>query len=522
MRLGPRIRIMKILTAKQMAKLDRLSIKKHKISARQLMGTAARRCCEALAQRVGSQSKKSIVIVCGPGNNGGDGFAMATWLRNKQYRVDCYFLGKEKKLSAEAKYFLEKMHPKPTKITAKDHLPKLKKSLRSAGVIVDALFGTGLNRPLGGRLARILQAMNRAPGLKLAVDIPSGISGDTGRILGKAFRANLTVTFEVPKWGQVQAPGWDYVGELIISPIGLSKQGLRSMPARAEWVTRADIQKFFSSRRLDIHKGSSGKVLVIGGSAKMPGAGYLCATASLRAGAGLVTWAMPNEAFQKIDLRFPEVILQSWPSFGGKFAPGQPSDLERELRPFNALAVGPGLGQGGELVAFMELILKKNRKPVVIDADGLNLISKNRALLKHLGGTILTPHPKEMSRLCGKSLQEIQADRVGVATGFAKKYRLWLVLKGYRSVIAGPRGEVYLNSSGGPNLAVAGSGDVLTGMIAALLAQGLNARKASLAGVYLHGVAGDRLAQKLGDRGTLALEITEEIPLVLKELFSSS
>jgi hydroxyethylthiazole kinase-like uncharacterized protein yjeF len=511
---------MKILTATQMARLDRQSIRRFKIPAKRLMGRAAQACVDVLLERTPRRMPGKVVLVCGPGNNGGDGFAMAQILRQAGVAVECYFLGKAEKLSPEATYYFHQLKPAATVLKGTRSDLALKRDLKKADWVVDALFGTGLNRSLKGRYAQVLQWMNAAKAHKLAVDMPSGVSGESGQVLGIAFRAQITVTFEVPKWGQVQPSAWDYVGDLEVRPIGLSKKALGAINSQAQWLHPSMLKPWFKSRTRNWNKGKGGKVLIVAGSASMPGAGYLSALGALRSGAGLVTWALPEEIQGRMKLKYPEVILRFLTSKGGKFSSCSLPELLDYGKGFQALAVGPGWGQGGELPEFLLGILKENPQPKVIDADALNLLAKHPSLLKHVAGSILTPHPKEMSRLVKMDVKDLMAKRIQVGQAFSKKHGVWLLIKSYRSVVTGPKGEVFINSVGGPNLAVAGSGDVLTGILAALLAQGFNAKRAVLAGIYLHGRAGDRLAAKLGDRGSLASEVAAQVPHVIQELLS--
>lgn len=502
---------MKILSGAQTARLDRLSIRRHGISARLLMGNAARACCEEILALRLPKKLRRIAVVCGPGNNGGDGFAVAALLRPKKFEIEVFFLGNAASLSEEARYF----HGEARDLIRPRHA--MAAALRRADLVVDAVFGIGLKRPVTGRYAAAIAAMNRAPGYKLAVDIPSGISADTGEAMGTAFRADLTVTFEAPKWGQVLPPAWDLVGRLAVHSIGLSRAELKKMPSVAEWVDADYLRRHWRPRRRGAHKGDAGRALVVAGSREMPGAGYLCAVAALRAGAGLVTWALPEEAYRRIDLRFPEVILLPTPGWDGKFGTNSFPALRVPMRRFQSLAVGPGLGQGEGPRRFLGELLAARRPPTVLDADALNNLAGSRGLAARLRGTIVTPHPLEMSRLSGKSVAAIRADPLAAAKGFARQYKCWVVLKGYRTAIASPAGRLWINSSGGPNLATAGSGDVLTGVIAGLLAQGFRPEAAVPCAVFLHGLAGDRLAERLGDRGTIASDIAKEIPKMVWE-----
>ncbi|HEX5033123.1 MAG TPA: NAD(P)H-hydrate dehydratase, partial [bacterium] len=387
---------------------------------------------------------------------------------------------------------------------------RLPAALHAADAVVDAIFGIGLKRPVAGAIAKSLRAMNRAKAFKLAIDMPSGISADSGEVLGEAFRADLTVTFETPKRGQVLPPAWDHVGQLEVAPIGLSAVELRRMKSEAEWIDEKLAAAFLRPRSLGSNKGRSGKVWVLAGSKTMPGAGYLCARSALRAGAGLVTWALPEAAYRRIDLRYAEVMLFPFEDF---------SALAAKLATADAIAAGPGWGMGAAAADFLRSWLGRRRPPTVLDADALNLLAENHGAMKSLRPRdILTPHWKEMSRLAGIPLAEIAKDPWRRARDFARKRGCLLVLKGYRSLIATPEGRLYVNSSGGPNLATGGAGDVLTGLIAGLIAQGLKPSAAAVTGAFVHGRAGDHLAKIQGDRGTLASDLMELWPAILREL----
>jgi len=509
---------MKILIAQQMSRWDDASIRKHKVSAIKLMSAAAEACFREIQNAPGYTKEDRAVVVCGPGNNGGDGFALAEELRKDGLKVVVFFLGRADGLSEAAHYFFEKCQAEKRPLSKQGDLKFLRRSLKQADWVVDAIFGIGLSRPLKGLYASAVREMNAAKGFKLAIDIPSGISADTGKSLGLAFQADCTVTFEAPKWGQLEPSAWDSVGRLKVAAIGLTASENKKFASRAEWLDAETVRAFLHPRSLGTHKGQAGRVLVLAGSSAMPGAGYLSSLAALRAGAGLVVWALPEEAFRKIDLRYPEVILKPLASVEGKFHPDAVPELAKDLKTFAAMALGPGLGQGRTLAKFLTKLLQGSRLPRVIDADALNGIAQDKSLLSKLRGAILTPHFKEFSRLCGKPIPKDLASRVAMVSQFAKKHQVYIVLKGYRSIVSDPKGKVWINSSGGPNLATAGSGDVLTGLIAGLLAQGLSERHAILAGVYLHGRAGDCLEDRLGDRGTIASDLLQVIPQVIRGL----
>lgn len=509
----------KILKPKQMARWDHLTMDRYGISGRTLMGRAAQACLDVMRERDPRCAQKPIVILCGPGNNGGDGFALASLLEKGPTPVQCYFVGDPEKYSPEAKHFFSILKHPPIPLKSGAAKKVLPAAMKKAHWVVDALFGTGLSRKVSGEVAAWIRKANKCSALKLAVDMPSGISGETGDVLGEAFRADVTVTFEVPKWGQVQRSAWDYVGDLEVRSIGLVKQAAKKFSAEGNWLDANTVRPFLAKRPKDMNKGKAGAALVVAGSPRMPGAGALCGLGALRSGAGLVTWALPERVQKRIAIKIPELILHFLPSDDEGFLPMAAGEIRKLGKKFQAMALGPGWGVTAHNQELLSSLLALRGIPKVLDADALNILSESPALMKKIRGCLLTPHPKEMSRLVGLSVAEVLKRRVEIAKAFARKYGVYLILKSYRSVAANPKGEIWINSVGGPNLAVAGSGDVLTGILVGLLAQGLKPQAAMLTGLYLHGRAGDRLAGRLGDRGTLASEVAGEVPRVIKELW---
>lgn len=501
-----------------MARWDQLTIRRHGISGKTLMQRAAEACFQVLKERQPKFFSKNYVILCGPGNNGGDGFALGGLLQSAGAHVDCYYLGSPEKYSAEAREFLKDLDPPAFSLKDKKIPASLGTALKNAHWIIDALFGTGLSRKVSGLAAQLIQKANKASAQKLAIDMPSGVSGETGEILGQAFKADLTVTFEVPKWGQVQTSAWDHVGDLEVCSIGLAPQAAKSLKSPAHWLTSAQVKRYLKKRPKNFNKGKAGAALIVAGSPRMPGAGALSGLGALRTGAGLVTWALPEPIQKRLYFKIPELILNFLPASSEGFTPEAAKEIKKMAKKFKAMALGPGWGQSEDTLKFFNKVLSLKGIPKVIDADALNLLANHPSLKKQIKGSILTPHPKEMSRLLQCSVQEVLGNRVALAQSFAKKYGVYLILKSYQSVAVNPKGEAWINSVGGPNLAVAGSGDVLTGILTGLLAQGLSREAAMLTGLFLHGRAGDRLARRLGDRGTLASEVAGEVPKVIGEL----
>jgi NAD(P)H-hydrate epimerase len=390
--------------------------------------------------------------------------------------------------------------------------------LHGFDIIIDALFGTGLSRPVEGAAIEAIEAVNRSGKWVLALDIPSGLSADTGEPLGIAVKADVTVTMGRPKIGLIQPQAASYVGRLEVADIGIPARVYESLGSRIHWVTGADIRPLFARRGADTHKGTYGHVLLIGGSESKPGAILLAGKSALRTGAGLATVALPDKAFRKFPKNFLELMYEPLPSLrDGTMARKAWAKVPKILEGKGALAIGPGLGVNADTRAIVRDAVLKTKIPLVLDADALNVLDPDD-LKKRKRPAILTPHPGEMARLTGLTTARIQKDRVAAARDFATKHGVVVVLKGFRTVVAMPSGEVFINSTGNPGMATAGMGDVLTGVIGSLLAQGMGPEKAAIAGVFLHGRAGDRVAERLGDRGLLATDVIDEIPHVIKEL----
>ncbi len=508
---------MKILKPKQMARWDRITIKEG-VSGQTLMKRAAEACLDVLHERSKNLKKLHIVLLCGPGNNGGDAFALAGMLEPVCDQVQCFYWGKFEKYSPEAKYFFAQLKNKPIFLSSPRAKGKLSQKIKKAHWVVDGLFGTGLSRKIMGPCAHMIRVANLSVAKKMAIDMPSGVSGETGESLGQAFKAHVTVTFEVPKWGQLQFPAWDLVGDLEVRPIGLSQNILKKLPTAGHWLTPDLIRKNFHPRKKNMHKGKVGTALILAGSPSMPGAGMLCGLGALRSGVGRAIWGLPQGPKQGAACKIPEIILEYMASGPDGLGPESLGQVQRLFPQVKALALGPGWGTARGTREFLRALLEQHRLPMVLDADALNILSEQPSLLKKLRGSILTPHPKEMGRLLKCSASEVLQNRVALAQKFSRKYGVYLIIKSYRSLAVNPQGKIWINSAGGPNLAVAGSGDVLTGIIVGLLAQGFKPQEAMLAGLYLHGRAGDRLASRMGDRGTLASEIAKEVPRVIREL----
>ena len=439
----------------------------------QRAGLAAAEYARALLGEYG----RNVLVLAGPGNNGGDAFELATHLKRWFYRVELVFVGDEHRLSGDALAALKKWRECGGNTYAAPPA-----ALRP-DLVVDGLFGIGLARPLEGGYAELIAGINRLPVPKLALDIASGINADTGAVMGTALRATHTLTFIALKPGLLTLDGPDYCGEIRVADLGLDVRAL--LQNKGATTAAALLRQALPPRPRNFHKGNAGSVGVLGGASGMVGAAVLAGRAALKLGAGKVFLGLLTDHPPHLDYGQPELMLRT------------PREL-LEAGMITAFAAGPGMGTAKSAEQLLREVLEASI-PLVLDADALNLIAASKTLQARLpkrsAPCVLTPHPAEAARLLGCTTAAVQADRLQTATELARRYRAVAVLKGNGSVIASPDGNWLINVSGNPGMASAGMGDVLTGMIAALLAQGAEARAAAAAAVWLHGAAADSLAR---------------------------
>ncbi|CAN5728325.1 NAD(P)H-hydrate dehydratase [soil metagenome] len=493
--------MLSVVTASEMRALDRATIDEVGIPAFTLMETAGRAVAEVAREMAAGGS---VAVVCGPGNNGGDGFVVARVLRAHHLAAAVYLAVPRTKITGDAAThlaILERAGGVVRMIDTATALGDLAGEITSAAVTVDALFGVGLARAIDGHHADVVAVINRAP-LRLALDIPSGLDADTGKVLGVAVRADRTVTMAVHKVALVSSPGFAYCGRVTACDIGVPPGLLATQGVRAGFVEQRDVEGWLPRVRAIDHKGTRGHVLIVGGAPGMRGAGRVSAMAALRAGAGLVTLAAEGELAAD-----DSIMTRSIPASGT-------DSITKLLEGKAAVVIGPGLGKNEHAARWLGDVLAAG-VPAVVDADALNLIAGvTGALAKAHGPIVITPHPGEASRLLGIPTTEIEADRLAAARALAAQTRAVVVLKGARTIVCdGTLADDYcsINSTGGPALGTAGSGDVLAGVIGALLAQGLSAGDAARAAVFVHGRAGDVLALERGDRGV----ISSDLPLAI-------
>jgi NAD(P)H-hydrate epimerase len=513
---------MKVATAEQMQELDRKAIEAYRIPGIVLMENAGRGATEVISNTFPDLQKMKIAIVAGKGNNGGDGFVIARYLLNRRISVKVYLLADSKGLRGDAEtnfQIFQRMKGEVISIPSSKDYQKMKKELEKFDLLIDAIFGTGLDAEVRGYYREVIDHLNTLQKPIVAIDIPSGLDANTGKPFGTAVRASLTITFGLPKIGHVISPGLDYVGKLKLVDIGLPKKLVEEERIQTYLLENDEIRGWLSTpRRPDTHKGDYGHLLVIAGSVGKTGAAAMTCETALRIGAGLVTLAIPKSLNAIMEVKLTEVMTEPLPE-----TPKQTlslrafSSILRLCENKKAVIIGPGIGTFKETQSLILKLIKTLNLPIILDADGLTaLATQPKTLPTTNRSLILTPHPGEMAKLIRSTPKDVQEDRISISRNFAQSHHVHLVLKGHRSLIATPKGEVFINPTGNPGMASGGTGDVLTGMIGGLICQGFDILQSLQMAVYLHGLAGDEMAQELGEKSLIARDIIEKIPALLQ------
>lgn len=489
-----------LVTAQEMKNCDKNTIEKFHMPSEVLMERAALSVVEEIQKALFCTN--TVLVVCGSGNNGGDGFAIGRLLHLQGKKVQIFFAGNIEKMTKETRLQME--IAKCYGVTIATEFPKEDFSL-----VIDALFGIGMTRkiekPYFATITKINALKNQGAKV-VAVDIPSGIHTDTGKVMNIAVKADLTVSFAYRKLGTLLYPGADYCGKVVVGDIGITGDGFNGVMPKAITYDEKDLARL-PKRENYGNKGTFGKLLVIAGSEGMSGAAYLCGKAAFRTGAGMVriyTWEGNREVLQKI---LPEAMVTTY-----KEDDVAHTNLKKCLSWADIICLGPGLGQSKVSEVILEKVLTENQKPLVMDADGLNLVAKNKIDLSEKAfPVVVTPHLGEMARLTGQEIGYIKDNVVKFAVEYAKANKVTCVLKDARTIVAWGSEDFYVNSSGNHGMATAGSGDVLAGIIAGLLGQGLDAIEGARLGVFLHGVAGERAGEALGKPALMASDIIDFI-----------
>lgn len=515
---------MRLITSEEMRSVDRHAIGQIGIPSLVLMENAGVKVLFTLEKILEGLKGKRFTIVCGKGNNGGDGLVVARHLINSGVAVHVFLTSEPDKLSDDCKanyLILKEMGYEFPVIKDLDGINKLRIAMEFSECVIDAVFGTGISGNITGFTADIIRAMNDSMAKKISIDLPSGVCGTTGKVSDPTFEAEITITLALPKVGLFLFPGRDFVGEIWIADIGIPKASLDFVPASYRLITTEMVNSYLPIRSDNLHKGNTGHLLLLAGSKEYRGAGVLSAYGALRSGVGIVTLGLPENLDGKLIGEIPsEIITKYFTSDKGYFDIAE-NEFEAQLDKYAALVAGPGWGQGDALKRTLNGLLKCWSKPLVLDADALNCIDKSVKLEDCDSDIIITPHIGEMSRLTGLPKDEIKEDMAGVANDFAEKHRCVVVLKSSVTVIAAPGAEVFICSRPNSGLAKGGSGDLLSGLIGGLLAIGCKPIIAAVAGVFIHSEAGELAREELGADAMTISEVVSFIPKAYKNVRNS-
>ncbi len=498
--------MLKILTANQIRHVDQFTIKKEPISSIDLMERASASFVDWFLDKF--PHGISIHIFCGIGNNGGDGLAIARMLLQRKYSVKVNVVGDIERGSKEFKVNFKRLRE-----FSEIQLIKSNDKLYPIGedsVVIDAIFGSGLGRNVEGLFADVINFINYQNALIISVDISSGLKPDTFTDSSAVVKPDYTVSFQIPKLAFMFPENADYVGDWLVLDIGLNRQYIDGLKSDHHLLEESDFNEVFTPRKKFTHKGQAGRVLLIAGSISKTGAAILSAKSILRSGAGLLTVHIPQESLNAMQFSIPEAMVDlDAHSDYFSFPPA--------VQQYSSIGIGPGLGNNSITAKAFEELLKQVKKPIVVDADAINILADHPELLEQLPAqSILTPHPKEFQRLVGDWRNDF--DKLDKQIEFSKKYFVNLVVKGAHSCITNTKGEVFFNNSGNPGMATAGSGDVLTGIICGILGQGIVPELALKAGVFIHGMAGDIAVEKTGEISMIASDIIDHLPQAFKRV----
>jgi len=523
---------MKVLTAAETRDVDRLTSERHGIPSLTLMENAGKSVVAFIKQRFTKLVRRRIVVLCGKGNNGGDGFVVARHLLEMGVRPSIYLFAEASEIRGDAATNLKRWQDAARElhvVRSSAEWQAGKAALASTDIIVDALLGTGVRGPVEGLMREAIDDINRRRPecAVVAVDIPSGLSADTGEIQGAAVAANYTVTFTAPKVGFFLGTAYLQVGQLFVREIGSPHELIEEIgKGQLRWLEPREFTKFAIPRHASGHKGDYGHVLIVAGSVGKSGAAVMASWAALRVGAGLVTAATPEPVLPIVAAQIPEVMTEPLPATETGSISLRALEYERFdklLEGKRALAMGPGLSTHTETQQFVRTVVtKRPLVPIILDADGLNAFDGRASELTGSKRMLaLTPHPGEMARLIGSDTRDVQSRRLEVALKSAADWAACVILKGHQTIVAAPDGRAWINSTGNPGVATGGTGDVLTGMLAGLTAQyGGHSWELALAfGVYLHGLAGDLAASDLGQAPLMATDLIRAIPDAFQHLY---
>lgn len=496
---------MRVAYSREISLIDKYCIEELKLPGIILMENAAIKVANAVEAGI-----ENIVIVAGTGNNGGDGLAAARHLYKKGISIKVFLIGKPEKMSDNCAFnygILKNIGFDIINVNNSNDLYILMEHIKTSELIIDGIFGTGLNRKVEGIFYKVIELMNGSEKNILAIDVPSGMNSDTGEIMNICVRANKTISFEMQKMGFFRYGSSEYIGEIVVEPIGIPEFVVDKFFGFNFYVDKKMIKENITPRNKYGHKGNYGRVLLLAGSRGYSGAAYICCEAAVKTGSGLVTLGTPKELQPILSEKLIEAMT---------ICLEDEEKIEEAITKSDIVAIGPGLGNNERTLKLLKKVIEKANCSIVIDADGINVLKDNLYLVKHSERKIiLTPHLGEMSKITGMTVEKIEEDRIGVAKSFAEEYGVIVLLKGYNTVVTDGK-EVYINSTGNSAMASGGMGDCLTGIIASFIGQGYPAIKAAYISAYIHGYCGERVSQKKFT--VTASDILNEVPYAIKEI----
>ena len=494
--------------AEEMRSLDRAAVDLGGIPSIILMENAAIACVRELEKDFDLKTK-SVVIFCGSGNNGGDGLAIARHLFNSGVKVKVYLVGGNN-FTGDAKINYDIINAMDIPLDTVTDFDELQYIVRSYDIVVDAILGTGISGAVRGNAFDVIRVINDNASYVMSVDVPSGINSDSGEICGICINANKTVTFAAYKVGMFLFPAADYTGEIVVAPISVPKSVINSQNLQISVPDDRFVCDLIKRREKNSHKGDYGKLLIIAGSEGMSGAAYLSSEAAVKSGAGLVTVVCPKSINSVLEVKTTEAMTLGVDDFDGHISYNAVSVILAKIESVDAVLIGPGLGRSNDVIEVVKAVLRNSSVPVIVDADALYAVQNDKSLLCECNcDLIFTPHSMEMSRLTGLDVSYIEENRINVSREFSEEVGAVLLLKGHHSIVTAPSLEQYINNTGNPGLASGGSGDVLAGIIASLVARGLECADAAAAGAYIHGLAGDIAKEKYGEEFMTAENVIE-------------
>jgi ADP-dependent NAD(P)H-hydrate dehydratase / NAD(P)H-hydrate epimerase len=499
---------MKILNSAQIRQADAYTIKNEPVSSIDLMERAAKKCYEWISAKIDKTQR--IIVVCGLGNNGGDGLVMARMLHKSGYKVNAVIVKHSDKCSDDFKKNLERLRKLKNAVVKEIKSVKDFPEINKNDVVVDAIFGSGLSKSAEGFPADVIKAINKSGAFVVSVDLPSGLFSEdnSSNNFKNIINTDFTLTFQVPKLAFLFPENYEYVGEWVLLEIGLDKKIIQDLDAKYFFTESNDVIQLIKPRGKFSHKGNFGHALLISGSYGKMGAAVLGAKAALRSGAGLLTAHIPVCGYHIMQTSVPEAMCSI--DDEKNFLSNLPDTSK-----YNAVAVGSGIGQKDETAKMIKLLIQNSSVPLIFDADAVNILAENKTWLSFLPkGSILTPHPGEFARLAGKPSNSLQ--RLEMQKELSVKYGIYIIYKGAYSTISTPDGEFFFNSSGNPGMATGGSGDVLTGILLGLKSSGYSSFETCIIGTYIHGLAGDIAANEKGETSLIAGDIVEKIAGAIK------